>query len=319
MTTTDLELSAPALPSVRDFDPAEVAKLVEGYSAFDPDMDIELALEATLGDGAEIRLSDLTRIKVPASEITDLMVPDPERDGKLKPVDELIGIPVGQASRRSYWASKEVTGAAPDCSSRDLKIGVGAFGPGSEGNPTGECAKCPMAAFGSAGTGTNASACKEQRLLFLLSGDEILPYMIVVPPGSLQAHKKFGMDLFKGKLHGYVRGGTDHRGKPVRGSAWSQVEVKIGLEQDRNKVGQAYNKLTFGIHRRLTATEQIVVDAYSRFVEDLIAKQADQLDNLTGDGDAPGMPAAVTDGYDDEGLPEDDVEIPGKAKGKSGR
>lgn len=322
-TTTDLELRPPSLPTVADFDPAEVKALVETYSAFDPSLDIEQALEMTLGEGAEIKLGDLTRIKVPSAEITDLMVPDPDRPGKLKAVDKLIGIPVGQTSRRSYWISDQVTGAAPDCSSRDMKFGVGTYGPGSEANPTGECAKCPMNVPGSANKGTMAAACKEQKLVFLLSGEEILPYMLIVPPGSLQNHKGFGMTLFKSKVWGYARGGTDEKGKPIKGSAWQQVEVSIGLDQTSNKVGQAYNQLTFDIHRKLTPTEQAVVDTYSRFVEGLIEVQADQLDAVSAEAAAAngGATTPGLDDLDDEGLPEDDVPAPkaGTSRAPKGR
>lgn len=319
MTTTDLELRAPSgPPSLRDLPGGVPETLQAAYpDAFDPDMDIAEALEMAGVD--QIRLSDLTRVKVPAAEFDDLMVPDPERDGKLKPVDELVGLVVGMTARRSYWQSKQVTGAAPDCSSRDLKVGDGMYGPGSEGNPTGECAKCPMAAFGSANTGTNASACKEQKLIFLLTGEELLPYMLVVPPGSLQNHKGFGMKLFKARVKGATRDDVvDDKGRPGRGSAWSAVELGVKLEKDQNKAGERYNKLTFRINRRLDADELAVVDLYARFVEGLIQEQADALDTVTGNADAPGMIGSAADGIDDEGFPEDDVVVPA-AKGKSSR
>lgn len=313
--TTDLELRAPAaIPSIRDL-PGGVPELLgKGYVAFDPTMDISEALEMALGPGVEIRIGDLDRLKVPADGINGFMVPDPDT-GKDRLVDELIGIPVGIDARRSYWISSEVTGAAPDCYSRDLKIGVGVYGPGSEGNPAGTCATCPMAAIGSANKGTAASACKEQKLIFLLSGDVILPYMLIVPPGSLQNFKGFGMTLFKRRVRGHERG-VDATGKPQFGSAWSACEIRVTLERDQNKVGQRYNKLSFAINRRLDPDEQAVVDLYARFMEGLIASQADQIDAVAEDTAA--NPGGTTEaaGYDDEGLPEDDVPAPKAPKGR---
>lgn len=316
-TTTDLELRAPSgPPSIRDLPGGVPAALQEAYPAFDPHMDLSEALEMALGPGVEVRLGDLTRLKVPADGINGFMVPDPDT-GKDRLVDELIGIPVGMASRRSYWVSSEVTGAAPDCSSRDLRVGLGMYGPGSEANPTGECAKCPMAAIGSANKGTAASACKEQRLLFLLTGDELLPYMMIVPPGSLQNHKQFGMTLFKRRVRGADRG-VNETGKPMHGSSWSAVEIRVSLEKDQNKVGQKYNKLAFTVNRRLDPDELAVVDLYARYVETLIEEQADTLDVVTADEAANPGGTADTAGYDEEGFPEDDVPAP-STKGTKGR
>lgn len=316
-TSTDLELRAPAIPSIRDLPGGVPALLSQGYVAFDPTMDIAEALEMALGPGVEIRVGDLDRLKVPADGINGFMVPDPDT-GKDTLVDELVGIPVGLDARRSYWVSDQANGSAPDCQSRDLKIGVGMYGPGSEGNPTGECGRCPMAAIGSANKGTAASACKEQKLVFLLSGDVILPYMLIVPPGSLQNFKAFGMTLFKRRVRGVERG-VDATGKPQFGSAWSAVEIAVSLEKDQNKVGQKYNKLAFRINRRLEPDEQAVVDLYARFMEGVIASQADQLDAVAADAaDVNGGGAVATDGLDDEGLPEDDVPAP-PSKASKGR
>ena len=320
-TSTDLELRAPAIPSIRDLPNGVPALLEQGYVAFDPTMDLAEALEMTLGPGVEIRVGDLDRLKVPAAEISGFMVPDPDT-GKDTLVTELIGIPVALDARRSYWVSSEANGSAPDCYSRDLKVGIGMYGPGSEANPSGECKACPMSQIGSANKGTAASACKEQKLIFLLSGDVILPYMLIVPPGSLQNFKAFGMTLFKRRVRGHERGTVDPTtGRPQFGSAWSAVELAITLEKNQNKVGQKYNQLAFKINRRLDPDELAVVDLYARFMEGVIASQADQLDNVGDDSDAPGMATASAAGYDDEGLPEDDVELPTArgAKGKSGR
>lgn len=296
-------------------------EFVERFPALNPELDITDMLEEALGPGGEIRLSDLTRIKVPAAELDELMVPDADT-GKARPMEELTGIPVGMTSRRSFWPTPEPSGKPPACSSRDLIHGVGDYGPGSERNPTGLCEHCPMSQIGSIreivpGREGNASACKEQRLLFLLTDIELTPLMIVVPPGSLQAHKQFGMALFKRGIRGPLRGRDEVTGKQVRGSSWLAVEVGLSLEKDTSGAGQRYNKLVFGMKRRLTREELAVVDAYGRFVDGLIEKQASMLDRVAeeaADPNAAVRPEDVEGAYDDDGAPlddlEDEVEVP---------
>lgn len=290
-------------------------EFVERFPALNPELDVTDMLEEALGPGGEIRLSDLTRVKVPAADFDELMVPDPDT-GKNRPTEKLIGIPVAMTSRRSFWPTPDPSGKPPSCSSRDLIHGVGDYGRGSERNPTGLCEACPMSQIGSIreiipGREGNASACKEQRLLFLLTGSELLPLMVVVPPGSLQNHKQFGMALFKRAIRGPLRGRDETTGKQVRGSSWLAVEVGLSLEKDTSGSGQRYNKLVFGMERRLTKEELAVVDAYGKFVDELIQKQADQLDRVAEEAADPNGAVRAEDDdtvYDDDGAPLDDLE-----------
>jgi hypothetical protein len=300
--------------------------MIEKYPALNPELDLTELLEGALGPGGEINLSDLTKIKVPSAELKRPMVPD--EDGELVPVAELVAMPVAQMSRRSYWTSDDPSGQPPDCASNDLETGVGLYGKGSELHPTGDCATCPMSQRGSANKGTQGSACKEQRLVFVLTDRELLPLMVVVPAGSLQNHKKFGIGLAKRGVLGPARPdlGTNPRtGKALRGSAWLSVEIGLGLEQDTNPNGQDYNKWTFRQVRKLPPPELAVVAAYGRYIDELISKQADRLAetmdsaaaNPTGESEA-GTATGAAPQFDADDFPDDDVEVPASS-GSGGR
>lgn len=85
--------------------------------------------------------------------------------GILDPDTGEVGLEVdfvwlAKSKTRAYWSkpygSKEAEDA-PDCRSLDGVTGQGAYGPGSEDNPTGRCATCPMARW----DGSDAPPCKE--------------------------------------------------------------------------------------------------------------------------------------------------------------
>jgi len=286
---------------------AEVATLppafVEKYPALDVDVDIQELLAETMGPGGDLNLGNLTRIKVPPAEFKSWMVPDD--DGESVPAKTVTGVPVALISRRSMWHSDVPSGSAPDCRSNDLEHGVGAFGEGSERNPTGLCTDCPMAVRGSANKGTQASKCKEQRVIFLLTGD-LLPVMVVIPPGSLPNFKSFAAFLFKKAVRGVKRGDGSVS------SAWLRLEVELGLERDTNPAGQEYNKTTFKIARRLEPVEVERVSAYGQWVDGLIAAQEDAIGEIIEGGDAP---PSVDVPFDAAGLPVDEVDLNGATAG----
>lgn len=292
MTTTDLVITD------RSQLPAVDASFVEAYGALDIDVDVAALVEEAMGPGGQLNLSHLTAVKVPAADLAkSFIVPDDNGDDQMRKT--LTGIPVAVKSRRSFWVSEDITGTPPDCKSMDLVHGVGAFGEGSEGNPTGLCTSCPMAARGSAGKGTQASRCKEQRIIFLLTGD-LLPYMVIVPPGSLPNFNNFGAFLFKKAVRG-MRRPPAADGTARTSSAWLRVELELGMEQDTNPAGQDYNKITFKQIRRLTPEEAARVNLYGMFVDDMADAQIDAaLGDETGE-------AASDIPFDDDGLPVDEV------------
>lgn len=145
--------------------------------------------------------ADLDRITVPSGGGQAWTIPDED------PSRFIEGVVVHKQPTRSFWFAARGEGGEedgpPDCSSPDAKYGVGVFGPGSEANPTGACADCPMNVFGSSDRGSgNGKACKEQMQLFMLQPESILPIQVTLPPTSLKGFRKYMTRLAsKGKSY----------------------------------------------------------------------------------------------------------------------
>jgi len=93
---------------------------------------------------------------------------------------ELSGIIIAWRDTRAYWSvpMEESDGnMPPDCYSLDARTG--------EGEPGGNCHKCPNAEFGSGSKG-EGQACKLVRQLFLVREDNLLPEIVHLPPSSLK-------------------------------------------------------------------------------------------------------------------------------------
>jgi hypothetical protein len=162
---------------------------------------------------------DLERIKVPSGGGQYWMVATPEKPNGT-PVEDLSGVIVYQRLGRQYWSvSMEEGGGGtpPDCSSEDGVTG--------SGNPGGSCHDCPMAQWGSASKGGRGQACKSSRLLFVVSPDSFLPRVVVVPPTSLSAVKKYMTRLAS-------------LGRPF----WSVV-TRFRLERATNAQNIAYSRI----------------------------------------------------------------------------
>lgn len=276
-------------------------EFVEKFPALDPEGENVLELLAeNLGTGGEVTLSlgDFPRVKVPSGGGTMWMVPDVDaEDGEIA-TKTLTGVIVYMTPRRSYWPTSNPTGEPPSCRSTDLVLGEGEFGPGSAANPSGKCDSCPMSQMGSAGTGTKASKCKEQRLLFLLPPGAMLPYMITVPPGSLGALRQYSI----------------HAVSLKRRKMW-WIETSLGLEKATNDTGQDYAKIKFGVAGQLDGAERAAVEAYGASLAKMVTENADALADLVDGVVVPG--AGVEDesvDYDDDSIPDDDV-VTASAKG----
>jgi hypothetical protein len=185
----------------------------------------QAALKAAILDnleGEELRPTDLTRIKVPASGGKAFTVPSIDSEEKLEKT--LQGIIIYNRTARAYWAKgldEGGGGVPPDCfSSGDIGIG----------NPGGNCHTCPLNEFGTAKRGGKAGrgkACKEMRVAFLLRPGLMLPDALIIPPSSLASFKRYKVSL------------TTHA-KPITG-----VVTEIGLAPAKNKDGVEYVSLTF--------------------------------------------------------------------------
>lgn len=149
------------------------------------------ALTANLG-GGDVNLDrDLDRVKIPGSGGTTWTVPTLEGEEDTK---TLSGIIVAWKNVRAYYATsyEESPNSPPTCASDDAVTGTGfPYHKGSdapEGDPiTLPCAQCPNSQWGSTDKGdSNAQACQQQRLLFLLTEGDMLPIIVKLPPTSIK-------------------------------------------------------------------------------------------------------------------------------------
>ncbi len=111
-------------------------------------------------------------VKSPSGGATVFSVPGLAGDEAAK---ELTGIILNYTTPRAYWDTPDpVEGTPPICMSRDSIT--------SEDGKS--CVHCPFNTFGSKDGESNAKACKESVVLFLLRPDNIMPLLVRVPVSS---------------------------------------------------------------------------------------------------------------------------------------
>ena len=131
---------------------------------------------------------------------------------------ELVGIILDYTTPRAYWDTPDpVEGTPPVCMSRDSLIS-------QDGKI---CSRCPFNDFGSKNGESNAKACKESVLLFLLRPNSIMPLLVRVPVTSKPRFLRY-MTRLVGTL------------TPLNG-----VVTKITLEKATSKAGKPYALFNF--------------------------------------------------------------------------
>ena len=131
---------------------------------------------------------------------------------------ELVGIVLDYNTPRAYWNTPDpVEGTPPVCMSRDSMIS-------QDGKL---CSRCPFNDFGSKDGESNAKACKESVLLFLLRPQSIMPLLVRVPVTSKPRFLRY-MTRLVGTL------------TPLNG-----VVTKITLEKATSKAGKPYAGFNF--------------------------------------------------------------------------
>lgn len=184
-------------------------------------------------NGQQINAFELDVVKVPSGGMTAWTIPDVIEGDRIEKT--LQGIVVAQRTIRSYWrigfderAAQGVGKQPPDCSSQDGVWGIGhpdghpdliedspeqrevagAFayetfdpesgdqlsGPQSKPVTRYACEACPLAQFGSGKDG-RGQACRQNRLVFLLTPESALPIVLKVPPSSLKLVQGFMLKL----------------------------------------------------------------------------------------------------------------------------
>lgn len=164
-------------------------------------------------------------VKSPAGGATTFTVPGISGDEMYK---ELTGIVLDYATPRAYWDTPDpVEGTPPVCYSHDSITSY-------EGKA---CSRCPFNDFGSKDGESNAKACKESVMIFLLRPDNIMPIIIRVPVSSKLIFQRY-MTRLIGKM------------LPLSG-----VVTKITLAKTTNKTGQPYSLYNFETVSKLSSEE----------------------------------------------------------------
>lgn len=188
-------------------------------------------MKENVGEGG-ITPFDLDRIKVPAGG--GLTWELPSLDGEIIESKTVDGIIVYWKEPRAYWATKYEDsggGTPPDCSTFDGIAGTG--------EPGGECAKCPLAAFGTADKG-GGQACKQTRMMFLLRPDSLLPTVLSAPPTSLKAMRGYFLRLAGQAVPYYtvITRFTLEKAKSGTGIEYSRIVPAVGARLSKEEVAQ---------------------------------------------------------------------------------
>lgn len=192
------------------------------------------ALLFNMKEAGGIKDSDLIKIKNPSGGALAWEVPNGDEVEYKK---TLRGIIIGKTPRRTLWKDKSIgSGEVPVCSSNDMIRGTirkhedgsldvpeNLLAIGMPGGGTNECAGCPFNEWGTAvdgkGNPTRGKACQETLNVYLLCENEVLPYKLSIPGGSL---KSFGDALKK---------------LPVR---WTNAVIELSLKKAKNEQGVEY-------------------------------------------------------------------------------
>jgi len=173
-------------------------------------------------------------VKSPSGGSTVFSVPGLAGDEAEK---ELTGIILDYTTPRAYWDNPDpVEGTPPVCISQNSIIS-------HDGKA---CAHCPYNDFGSKDGDSNAKACKESVLLFLLRPNNILPLLVRVPVTSKPRFLKYSARLLSTLT-------------PI-----SSVVTKITLEKATSKQGKPYALYDFTAVSALGAEEAARAKAFGQ-------------------------------------------------------
>ncbi len=237
----------------------------------------DLAEILEMNVGGTLTAFDFDRVRIPAGGGRRWTIPTLDGDEDTPTVE---GVIVHWKDTRAYWRDS-YTGAKnpPDCSSRDNQVGEGIYGRGSEGNPSGLCADCPMSKFGTGtndkGEPTNAQACKQVRLLFLVRPGENLPIVVGLPPTSLRPMHRFFLRL---------------AGKAV---PYDGIITRLNLEQEKSSGGIVYSRVAPTVGKILSPEEQAGIRKYGEGIRQAVDSMViDHGEFVNPDGSPASVPTA---------------------------
>ena len=193
---------------------------------------LEIIQENLKNQPLSFQLFDI--VKSPSGGSTIFSVPGLSGEEATK---ELTGIILDYATPRAYWDTPDpVEGTPPTCFSTDSIIST-------DGKA---CCHCPFNDFGSKDGDSNAKACKESVLLFLLRPNNIMPIVVRVPVTSKMIFLKY-MTRLIGRL-----------------TPLNSIVTKITLEKATSKGGKPYALFHFKAINTLSSEETTHAKAFSK-------------------------------------------------------
>jgi len=168
-------------------------------------------------EGDELTAFDLGRVGNPQGKAGAWTIPSASGDDIVK---EVQGVIVFHKNKRAYWEGAYTGGKSdrPQCSSLDGKTG--------NGEPGGNCKRCPFAKFGTKidkdGNPQRGQACQLRKHLFLVREGDLFPLFFSLPPSAVKAMKPYLAGLISSRLR------------------YHTVVTKITLEKTSNADGQDF-------------------------------------------------------------------------------
>ena len=191
-------------------------------------------LENMAGETFTIR--DIDRVKVPGEGAVHWQIPS-SKGPKLVEKMEVILLDVLRPRARWSKPFNEVGAVPPDCYSLDGETGYG--------NPGGKCFTCEYDQYGSTTKeGSNAKGCPEQRVIFALRPDRLMPMILQLPPTSIANVKEYRTRLMND------------------GIKQSSVKTQVTLEKVQREKQYPYSRATFLNVGTLTDEEKIGLSRY---------------------------------------------------------
>lgn len=190
---------------------------------------------ADMMGGESIGAFGLPTMTVPGGGATVWRMPETDDEPYAETVE---GVVLSFSASRAYYAAAYGEGESdgmPDCYSPDNVVGIG--------NPGGECEKCPLNEWGSAGSG-GGKACKERRLVYILREGSLVPMVIQVPSASLRPWRAYILSMLD---HGGVRFANTTR---------------FGLTVARSG-NRSYSQITFSRGKPLTNEQAMMAREYA--------------------------------------------------------
>ncbi len=217
---------------------ATVAPAESGYIALSNNA-LDVIRENLKNQPLSLDLFDI--VKSPSGGSTVFSVPGLTGEETEK---ELTGIILDYTTPRAYWDTPDpIEGTPPVCMSQNSIVS-------HDGKA---CFSCPYNDFGSKDGESNAKACKESVLLFLLRPGNVLPLLVRVPVTSKPRFLKYTARL-AGNL-----------------VLVNSVVTKITLEKATSKAGKPYALFNFEAVSILSPQEAEHARAYARQLMDSVS------------------------------------------------